>query len=50
MNTSSHIDHITLVASIAADGTYLKQLIVVKRKTIELGVIRQGLSDTVMIR
>ena len=42
-------DHTTFVACIAADGSYLKPLIVVKRKTIEARALRKSLSDKVMI-
>lgn len=42
-------DHTTFLACIAADGSYLKPLIVVKRTTIEARVLRLSLFDKVMI-
>lgn len=43
-------DHTTFVACIAADGSYLKPLIVVKRKTIEARILRASLFDKVVIK
>lgn len=42
-------DHSTFVACIVADGSYFKPLIVVKRKTIEVRVLRLSIADKVMI-
>lgn len=42
-------DHTTFLACIAADGSYFKPLIVVKRTTIEARVLRLSLFDKVMI-
>lgn len=43
-------DHTTFVACIAADGSYLKPLIVVKRKTIEARILRLSVCDKVKIK
>lgn len=43
-------DHTTFVACIAADGTFMKPLIVVKRKTIEARAIRLGLWTKVKVK
>ena len=37
-------DHTTFVACIAADGSYFRPLIVVKRKTIEARVLRLAIT------
>ena len=42
-------DHTTFLACIAADGSYFKPLIVVKRTTIEAQVLRLSLFDKVML-
>lgn len=42
-------DHTTFVACICADGSYMKPLMVVKRKTIEARILRTSLWDKVKI-
>ena len=42
-------DHTTFVACICADGTYMKPLIVVKRKTIEARILRTSLWNKLRI-
>ena len=42
-------EHTTFVACICADGTYLKPLIVVKRKTIEARILRTSLCGMIKI-
>ncbi|KAK8894756.1 hypothetical protein M9Y10_023193 [Tritrichomonas musculus] len=42
-------DHTTFVACICADGTYMKPLIVVKRKTMEVRILRTSLWNKLRI-